>query len=279
MQGRRHRQGPGRSGDLQILDAGLDPLHASDLSCAELEHLEGPCRRRGGGRPPRCALPAQGREPASTPEMPVAHAEQVPRYRSFAAVATKPGAGASRLYESRRRHRCWSSSRAVRGQAPLTVCGGASTYGGCGNNVDGLLARPIAGYALVLRNLGVRARGAAYRTTHCLGWALRLIGSSLRTIARQAPTLGPASARAYRVAPRDHGSLRAAVIPVATRLVASVELASTAPSVVAMNSASRASPATANSLAPRRCGLGEERQRASYRPGVLRGRLPPAAPA
>ena len=34
MQGRRHRQGPGRSGDLQILDAGLGPLHAADLSCA-----------------------------------------------------------------------------------------------------------------------------------------------------------------------------------------------------------------------------------------------------
>ena len=42
MQGRRHRQGPGPSGDVQILDAGPDPLHASDLQCAASGALPAP---------------------------------------------------------------------------------------------------------------------------------------------------------------------------------------------------------------------------------------------
>ena len=61
MQGRRHRQGPGRSGDLQILDTGLDPLHAADLSCAASRAAAQPplTLLRSGDRPgrprrPRC---------------------------------------------------------------------------------------------------------------------------------------------------------------------------------------------------------------------------------
>jgi hypothetical protein len=39
MQGGRHQPGPDLSGDLQVLDAGLDPPHVSDLLCAELGHV------------------------------------------------------------------------------------------------------------------------------------------------------------------------------------------------------------------------------------------------
>ena len=50
MQGGRRHQGPGLSGDLQILDAGLDPLHALDPLSADLECVmsRSACAARGG---------------------------------------------------------------------------------------------------------------------------------------------------------------------------------------------------------------------------------------